>query len=57
VRLINGKWECSLCGSPVDVPPGAAISTMLAHEMGEPTVRLIMLDGVEAHRCDWSGDE
>jgi hypothetical protein len=50
-QLIDGRYECALCGTLVDVPEDANPVVMLKSASGTPTLRTIVADGKEVHAC------
>jgi hypothetical protein len=40
-----------MCGDILDVADAARVKTMLIQSSGTPTMRAILVDGREIHRC------
>ena len=47
----DGKWRCLSCGAPLEGVVQVPITKIL-NEPGKATVRVVMLDGDEIHRCE-----
>jgi hypothetical protein len=56
MRLVDGRYECALCGEVLDIPFGAEPTVVLHAASGRPNVRVISVDGVEVHRCNVTGE-
>ena len=52
MRLIDGRYECVLCGEVLDIPPTARPSVVLEASGGARNIRVLSLNGREIHRCD-----
>jgi hypothetical protein len=55
MRLVDGRYECSLCGEVLDIPFGAEPTIVFHAASGKPNTRVILVDGVEIHRCNVAG--
>jgi hypothetical protein len=55
MRLVDGRYECALCGEMLDVPFGAEPTIVFHAGSGRPNTRVILVDGVEIHRCTVAG--
>jgi hypothetical protein len=51
MRLNNGKWECLQCRAEVEIPAGKTPQNVTHAESGKPNERVLVVDGVEVHRC------
>ena len=51
MRVRHGTTECAQCGASLDVEEPRRVRAGLVSTSGEPTIRVLMLDGVEIHRC------
>ena len=51
VRLVDGKWQCANCGELLDVPPDKTPVVVVVGAGGQPTMRTLIVDGDELHRC------
>jgi hypothetical protein len=51
MRRVDGRFECVLCGSVLDVRADATPLVTLVARSGEPNMRVISVDGVEVHAC------
>ena len=52
MRLQNGSWQCAYCGAELDIPDRNKVREMLVGTQGEPNVRVLLIDGIELHRCE-----
>jgi hypothetical protein len=52
MELVNGKWQCLECGEQVDLPEGMTSQVVLYAASGQPNVRVLLVEGVEIHRCE-----
>ena len=51
--LENDHWLCMYCGQPVDgIAPDARPVANFQGASGQPTKRVVTVDGREVHRCD-----
>ena len=50
MRKRNGYYTCALCEVPLDIPEGRQPQVMIESRPDE-RVRVLMLDGLEIHRC------
>jgi hypothetical protein len=57
MRLVDGRYECALCGEKLDVPFGAVPTVVLHAASGRPNTRVLCVDGVEVHRCNVTGEK
>ena len=57
MRRRGDIYECALCGAVLDVRDDARSQTMLIQASGEPTVRVVLVEGVEIHRCEVDRDK
>ena len=51
VRLVDGRYECALCGAKLDIPGDDEPRVMIKAGGGTRPVRVLVLDGVEIHSC------
>jgi hypothetical protein len=51
LRLRDGRYECALCRAVLDVPAAVKPHVLVKTASGQPTMRAIMVDGVEVHAC------
>lgn len=54
LRRTEGKYVCAECGEVLDVPLDAKPSFMFVGD-GGPRTRILLVDGVEIHRCEVAG--
>ena len=53
VRLEDGRWYSALCGIAVPgVPETVQPQAEIRSASGKPTVRVLLVDGEEVHRCE-----
>jgi hypothetical protein len=55
VRLMDGAYECTLCGAILDIPEALTAVAEIAEQRNCHS-DAIVLDGVEIHRCDFGSD-
>jgi hypothetical protein len=55
MRLVDGRYECAHCGEVLDIPFGAEPTVVFHAASGKPNMRVILVDGVEVHRCNVTG--
>ncbi len=55
--LEDARWMCVWCGTAVDIPLDAVPEVIFTAASGKPTYRILMLRGVEVHRCKTQNDE
>lgn len=48
----DGRYECTWCGAPLDIPLDAKTKSMISAASGRPTVRVLRIGKVEIHRCE-----
>jgi hypothetical protein len=51
MRLIDGRYQCLLCGAVLDIPTDSEPQVVIVAASGEPNMRTIVYEGVEIHRC------
>jgi hypothetical protein len=51
MRRKGDRYECAMCGEILDVADAAKVRTMLIQGSGTPTMRAVLVDGKEIHRC------
>jgi hypothetical protein len=51
VRLRRGRYECAQCGAALDIDPAAVPRIVLETSSGKPLARVLLVNGVEIHRC------
>jgi hypothetical protein len=51
MRRINGHYECSLCDEVLNVGDDVHPTVMMLTANGAPAQRLLLVGGVEVHRC------
>jgi len=51
MRARPGTTKCDLCDAKLQVADPRRIRAGVLSDSGKPPVRLLMLDGVEIHRC------
>jgi len=51
VRLVDGRYECALCGVRLDIPGDDEPRVMIKAGGGERPMRVLIMDGVEIHAC------
>jgi hypothetical protein len=51
MRLVDGRYECALCGAKLDIPGEDEPRVMIKAGGGTQPVRVLMMDGVEIHSC------
>jgi hypothetical protein len=56
-KVGHGRYKCALCGATLDMTDHALARTMLVSPSGQPTVRVILIDGREIHRCQLATDQ
>ena len=56
MRLVDGRYECALCGEVLEIPLGAEPTIVIHAASGKPNTRVISVDGVEVHRCYVTGE-
>ena len=54
VRLRRGRYECAQCGAPLDVEVPRIVLEMSS---GKPLTRVLLVHGVEIHRCVVGGGQ
>src|SRR5689334_2740880 len=53
MRLLDGRYQCVLCGAVLDIIPlTASPQAVLEARSGKPNVRVLSMDGLELHRCE-----
>jgi hypothetical protein len=51
-KVRDGVYLCRQCDIEIVVPPGSdEPRTMIAANSGQPSERVVTVDGVEVHRC------
>src|SRR2546427_10821474 len=55
MELFDGNVRCAVCGAELDLPVGCVPRVLIKATGGEPTVRTIVYEGVEAHACALAG--
>jgi hypothetical protein len=55
MRHLDGKWLCAECGAVLHVADGDEPKVTIHAASGKPNVRVLMLRGVEIHRCEIKG--
>lgn len=50
MKLVDGKFVCTLCGADLDVGEDETVTT-IAGASGKPNVRILSANGTEIHRC------
>ena len=53
MRLIDGRYECTLCGAVLDVPSDPEPRVVI--KGGKPNMRAIYYKGKEIHSCPMGG--
>jgi hypothetical protein len=48
----KGDIKCSSCGIAIAIPAGAKLRTMIVGASGKPNMHVLVVDGVEVHRCE-----
>jgi hypothetical protein len=48
----DGRYECVLCGTELDIPLTAQPQVMLEARSGYQNIRVLTLNGTEVHRCE-----
>lgn len=51
IETKNGTQVCRLCGTPVDVTPGAVVRIGHLSVSGQSRERVIYADGKPVHQC------
>jgi hypothetical protein len=51
MREINGTYLCTLCEAVIEMGERELL-TIVGGVRGKPTVRIVLVDGREAHRCE-----
>ena len=51
MRLIDGCYECAVCGAVLDIPGDEKPRVVIKSTSGKPHMRAIIYDGVEIHAC------
>jgi hypothetical protein len=57
MRLDDQTWQCDHCGNKLNLPEDAVPSTLVVGATGRRTYQVLMLAGVERHRCELRVDE
>jgi hypothetical protein len=55
MRARQAKTSCDLCGATLEVADPRRIRAGVVSASNKPTFRVLMLDGVEIHRCPVTG--
>jgi hypothetical protein len=50
MHLIDGRYQCVLCGAVLDIGPDDPREVIVASS-GKPNMRALVLGGKELHRC------
>ena len=56
MRVRDGTYQCSMCGTTLDVVPNVLPQVTIIAAGGKPNIRILTVDGREVHRCDVSSD-
>jgi hypothetical protein len=51
VKRTGLGYECTVCGARLDCGVDAKPQVVIVQSGGKPTVRSVLVDGVEIHRC------
>jgi len=51
MRFVDGRYECTVCGTALDVPLDSVAKINVTAASGEPTMRNIAVGGQIVHSC------
>jgi hypothetical protein len=51
VKRTGLGYECTVCGARLDCGVDAKPQVVIVQSGGKPTIRSVLVDGVEIHRC------
>ena len=58
MRVVDGRYVCSHCGTILDIPVDQREPHVVIRALGgEPNYRSLVLDGREIHRCEMTALE
>ena len=52
VRRISDRYVCEYCGAWIDAPRDQVPRSVLTGKSGQPSMRVLSVDGREVHRCE-----
>ena len=52
MRLVDGRYRCTMCGTLLEVPSGDELRIVLTGPEGGPRERVLIMDEEELHRCE-----
>jgi hypothetical protein len=51
MRQKDGRYECAFCAEMIEIEHDAVPTVLFHGASGEPSVRIITVQGLEVHRC------